>query len=271
MKTLRVIGTVFFTLFFGIPIMWLVTTSLKTELQIGSRQMTWFPTELNWNNYSIAVQRSGMGRAAFNSFWLSLVSALITTMVTAPAAYLIAQSKGWLTKVSSAWVLSSQVFPSLLTIIPLFLFYVKIGLYNNFIGVIILYVLINLPFSIWIQRGFAKNIPSEIIEASRIDGASGLKMMHYIVFPLLLPGSIVVCIYTFISCWNNFVIAVVFLQGSEKQTLTTQMARFIVPDGVGLLGPLAAATVIAIIPALILFGILQRKFSTNLIAGSVKG
>jgi multiple sugar transport system permease protein len=81
----------------------------------------------------------------------------------------------------------------------------------------------------------------------------------------------VVLIYTFINCWNNFLIAVVFLQGNEKQTLTTQMARFIGTEGQGLLGPLAAATVLAITPSLILFAVLQRKFSTNLISGSVKG
>jgi len=271
MKFIRVFATIFYTLFFGIPIIWLLLTSIKSEIQIGSRDLIIFPDNPAWNNYEVAVTRSGIGRSAFNSFWLSLVSALITTLVTAPAAYLVAQSRGWLAKVTTGWILSSQVFPSLLTVIPLFLLYVKIGLYDKFIGAIILYVIFNLPFALWIQRGFVKNIPSEVIEASRIDGAAGTKLLRTIIFPLLLPGSVVVMIYTFINCWNNFLIAVVFLQGNEKQTLTTQMARFIGTEGQGLLGPLAAATVLAITPSLILFAVLQRKFSTNLISGSVKG
>jgi multiple sugar transport system permease protein len=271
MKFIRVIATIFYTLFFGIPIIWLLLTSIKSEIQIGSRDLIIFPENPSWSNYEVAVTRSGIGRSAFNSFWLSLVSALITTLITAPAAYLVAQSRGWLSKITTGWILSSQVFPSLLTVIPLFLLYVKIGLYDKFIGAIILYVIFNLPFALWIQRGFVKNIPSEVIEASRIDGASGTKLLRTIIFPLLLPGSVVVLIYTFINCWNNFLIAVVFLQGNEKQTLTTQMARFIGTEGQGLLGPLAAATVLAITPSLILFAVLQRKFSTNLISGSVKG
>jgi multiple sugar transport system permease protein len=271
MKVVRVIATIFYTLFFAIPILWLLLTSIKSEIQIGSRDLIIFPDNPSWSNYEVAVTRSGIGRSAFNSFWLSAVSALITTLVTAPAAYLVAQSKGVLSRVTTGWILSSQVFPSLLTVIPLFLIYVKIGLYNNYIGAIILYVIFNLPFALWIQLGFVRNIPGEIIEAGRIDGASGLKLLKTIIFPLLLPGSIVVMIYTFINCWNNFLIAVVFLQGNEKQTLTTQMARFIGTEGQGLLGPLAAATVLSITPSLILFAVLQRKFSTNLISGSVKG
>lgn len=270
MRFLRVAGTIFYTLFFGIPIIWLLLTSIKSEIQIGSRDLIIFPDNPSWSNYQVAVTRSGIGRAAFNSFWLSTVSAIITTIITAPAAYLVAQSRGWLSKVTTGWILSSQVFPSLLTVIPLFLIYVNIGLYNNYIGAIILYVIFNLPFALWIQKGFVNKIPREIIEASRIDGASGLKFLRTIIFPLLLPGSIVVIIYTFINCWNNFLVAVVFLQGNEKQTLTTQMARFIGTEGQGLLGPLAAATVLAVTPSLILFAILQRKFSTNLISGAVK-
>jgi ABC-type glycerol-3-phosphate transport system permease component len=91
-----------------------------------------------------------------------------------------------------------------------------------------------------------------------------------VVFPLILPGSIVVFIYAFINTWNNFLVATVFLQGNEKQTLTTQLARFIGTEGVGLFGPFAAATVLSVIPTLLLFIVLQRKFTANLVAGAVK-
>jgi multiple sugar transport system permease protein len=91
-----------------------------------------------------------------------------------------------------------------------------------------------------------------------------------VVFPLILPGSIVVFIYAFINTWNNFLVATVFLQGGEKQTLTTQLARFIGTDGLGLFGPFAAATVLSVIPTLLLFIVLQRKFTANLVAGAVK-
>jgi multiple sugar transport system permease protein len=182
----------------------------------------------------------------------------------------VAQSRGWFSKVATGWVLSSQVFPSILTVFPLFLIYVKIGLFNTFAGAIILYVIFNLPFSLWLQRGFVKNVPTEFLEAGRIDGAYGLKVLRYVVFPLILPGSIVVFIYAFINTWNNFLVATVFLQGNEKQTLTTQLARFIGTEGLGLFGPFAAATVLSVIPTLLLFIVLQRKFTANLVAGAVK-
>jgi multiple sugar transport system permease protein len=171
----------------------------------------------------------------------------------------------------SLWILISQVFPLSLLIIPLFLSMQRLNLINSQFGLILIYVIINIPFSLWLLRSFVLNIPKELEEAARIDGATTAYMIRTVILPLLLPGMVVVAIFTFVNVWNEFFFALVFLSDPEKATLPLKLAQFLGSEGRGRFGALAAATVMAIIPALVMFGIIQRKFSDNFLAGAVKG
>jgi multiple sugar transport system permease protein len=130
---------------------------------------------------------------------------------------------------------------------------------------------INLPFSLWLLRNFVIAIPIEIEEASMLDGVTKIQFFRFLLIPLLLPGLIVVAIFTFINVWNEFFFALVLISDPEKSTLPLKLAQFLGSEGRGRIGALAAATVISTLPSLLLFGVIQKRFSENLVAGALKG
>jgi multiple sugar transport system permease protein len=156
-------------------------------------------------------------------------------------------------------------------IIPIFLTLQRLSLINTRPGLILIYVIINLPFALWLLRGFVLSIPRELEEAAQIDGASFTEIIRNVIFPLLAPGLIVVATFTFINVWNEFFFALVILSDPEKSTLPLKLAQFLGAEGRGLFGALAAATTLAIIPSLALFTLIQKRFSDNFLAGAVKG
>jgi multiple sugar transport system permease protein len=264
--------TVFlFVIFLGGPLVWLVSMSLKSPIEILAYEPKLLPNEIQLGNYQEALEKSGIIHAFINSVVISTVSTLVICLLVVVPAYVFARSKGILTKGMSLWILISQVFPLSLLIIPMFLSMQRLNLINSQFGLILIYVIINIPFSLWLLRSFVLNIPKELEEAARIDGATTAYMIRTVILPLLLPGMVVVAIFTFVNVWNEFFFALVFLSDPEKATLPLKLAQFLGSEGRGRFGALAAATVMAIIPALVMFGIIQRKFSDNFLAGAVKG
>jgi multiple sugar transport system permease protein len=169
------------------------------------------------------------------------------------------------------WILISQVFPVSLIIIPMFLTLQRFNLINTTWGLILVYVVINTPFSLWLLRSFIVTVPFEIEEAAAIDGANLFQILWRVLFPLLVPGFVVVAIFTFINVWNEFFFALVLLSDPEKSTLPLKLAQFVGSEGRALIGTLSAATVISTIPAFLMYAVIQKKFSENLVSGAVKG
>lgn len=258
-------------LFLGGPLIWLLGISFKSPIELLSYEPRLLPDEWQLNNYRDALEKSGIVRAFVNSLVISGISTLIICILVIVPAYVFARNKGLVTKGMALWILISQVFPLSLIIIPMFLTLQRVNLINSEFGLILIYVVVNIPFSLWLLRSFVLNIPKEIEEAARIDGASTLYMLRAVILPLLIPGLIVVAIFTFVNVWNEFFFALVFLSDPDKATLPLKLAQFLGAEGRGRFGALAAATVMAIIPALLMFAVIQRKFSDNFLAGAVKG
>jgi multiple sugar transport system permease protein len=267
------IGTlvVFFVIFLGGPFLWLLGMSIKAPIDILAYEPSLFPENPFFQNYSDALEKSGIVRAFLNSIFISAVSTLFISILVVVPAYFFARNKGFFSKSLAIWILVSQVFPLSLIIIPLFLALQRINLINSYPGLIIVYVVVNLPFSLWLLRGFVLSIPRELEDAARVDGASFVQVIGFVILPLLTPGMIVVAVFTFINVWNEFFFALVLLSDPEKLTLPLQLAQFLGAEGRGRYGALAAATVIAILPSIGLFALIQKKFSDNFLAGAVKG
>jgi multiple sugar transport system permease protein len=170
-----------------------------------------------------------------------------------------------------SWILVSQIFPLILIIIPLFLILKTLHLLDSLTGLLIVYLVWSLPFTLWMLQTYVKAIPIELEEAASIDGAGRLRILRSIVLPLLAPGIVVAALFAFISGWNEFFFALVVLQSPEHFTLPLTLARFIGSEGVVRLGPLAAASLIATLPSLVFFAIIQRHLRSGLLAGGVKG
>lgn len=275
---MKIIGTwikslfaILLIIFFVGPLYWLVNISLRSPIEILDDSLRLFPKGLYLENYSTALEKSGIVRAFFNSVFVSVVSTLVIVVLVAAPAYYFARRKNRVTKSMSGWILISQVFPVSLIIIPMFLTLQKLHLVNSTTGLILVYVVTNTPFSLWLLRSFILSIPVEVEEAAAIDGANLIQILRRIVVPLLIPGLVVVSIFTFVNVWNEFFFALVLLADPEKSTLPLKLAQFVGAEGRALVGALSAATIISTIPAFLMYAVIQRKFSDNLVAGAVKG
>ena len=260
-----------FLLFLGFPLLWLLSASFKSSGELNSLAVNLLPAVWDFSNYGSALERQNLLPAAGNSLMVSLATMVITVLLSMPMAYALARLKGRLRAAGTIWILTSQVFPSILIIIPLFLVLRSIGLNDTLLGLILVYVTFTLPFTLWMLQGYVAAIPVELEEAGEMDGASRITILRTIILPLLAPGLVATAMFTFVSAWNEFFLALVLLQSPELYTLPIALRSFLGAEGQTQLGPLAAGAILATIPSLIIFTILQKKLTGGMLAGAVKG
>ncbi len=260
-----------FLLFLGFPLLWLLSASFKSTGELNSLAVNLLPAEWDFSNYSSALERQNLLPAAGNSLLVSIATMIITVLLSMPMAYALARLKGRLRAAGTVWILTSQVFPTILIIIPLFLVLRAINLNDTLFGLILVYVTFTLPFTLWMLQGYVAAIPAELEEAGEMDGASRITILRTIILPLLAPGLVATAMFTFVSAWNEFFLALVLLQSPELYTLPIALRSFLGAEGQTQLGPLAAGAILATIPSLIIFSILQKKLTGGMLAGAVKG
>lgn len=261
----------FFLAFLGFPLVWLVSASFKSSQELNSLAVNLIPVQWDFSNYANALQRQNLIPAAMNSLLVAVATMIITVLLSMPMAYALARLQGRLRAAGTIWILTSQVFPSILIIIPLFLLLRAISLNDTLLGLILVYVTFTMPFTLWMLQGYVAAIPVELEEAAEMDGANRLTILRRVVLPLLAPGLVATAMFTFVSAWNEFFLALVLLQSPELYTLPIALRSFLGAEGQTQLGPLAAGAVLATIPSLIIFGILQKKLTGGMLAGAVKG
>ncbi|RRR98755.1 carbohydrate ABC transporter permease [Glycomyces terrestris] len=257
--------------FLGFPLVFLLTTAFKTDREIRSPDPAFLPQSLNLDNFTAAIERADLFRAAGNSLLTAATTTAIVTAVALPAAYALVRFRTRLRAAATGWILLSQVFPFILIIIPLFLLLKNIGLVNTLLGLVLVYAVWALPFALWMLQGYVAAIPVELEEASAVDGAGRFKTLRKIVLPLLAPGLVATSLFTFINSWNEFFFALVLIQDPDMQTLPLALARFVGAEGQVQLGPLAAAALLACLPSLVFFMLIQKRLTAGLLSGAVKG
>ncbi|GAA2897839.1 carbohydrate ABC transporter permease [Microbacterium esteraromaticum] len=261
----------FFLAFLGFPLVWLVSASFKSSQELNSLAVNLIPAQWDFSNYASALERQNLIPAAMNSLLVAVATMIITVLLSMPMAYALARLQGRLRAAGTIWILTSQVFPSILIIIPLFLLLRSISLNDTLLGLILVYVTFTMPFTLWMLQGYVAAIPVELEEAAEMDGANRITILRRVVLPLLAPGLVATAMFTFVSAWNEFFLALVLLQSPELYTLPIALRSFLGAEGQTQLGPLAAGAVLATIPSLIIFGILQKKLTGGMLAGAVKG
>jgi multiple sugar transport system permease protein len=183
----------------------------------------------------------------------------------------LARTRGFVSRLGLGWILVSQMFPLILIIIPLFLVLRDLHLTNAHAGLVLVYVVWALPFILWMLQSYISAIPRELEEAAAVDGARRLQIVVRIIAPLLAPGVVVTLLFAFISAWNEFFFALVLLQSPDRITLPVKLAQFVGIEGIVRLGPLAAASLLATVPSLLFFSVMQRWLTSGLLSGAVKG
>jgi len=260
-----------YLIFLAFPLLWLLSVSFKGPRELVALHPSIIPSDATLENYREAFTQNGILHSALNSLKVATLTALLTTLVGLPAAYVLARRKGLVSRIGLGWILLSQMFPLILIIIPLFLLLRRLHLTDSHTGLVLVYMVWALPFILWMLQSYVRSIPRDIEEAATADGATRLQILVGIIAPLLAPGIVVTLLFAFVTAWNEFFFALVLLQTPSLTTLPLKLAQFVGIEGVVRLGPLAASALVATIPSLLLFTVIQRWLTRGLMSGAVKG
>ena len=270
-RPLQYMALIGFMIFLAFPLIFLVVTAFKTQREVAAPNPSLLPEGLHWANFGDAIRKMRLWTSARNSLMVALATVVLVILLAMPAAYALARFRTRLRGVATGWILLSQVFPFILIVIPLFIVLRNLHLIDTLWGLVLVYTVWSLPFALWMLQGYIAGIPNELEEAASMDGASRLRILRSILLPLLAPGLVATSLFTFISAWNEFFFALVLIQDPAKKTLPLTLANFVGQEGQVQLPQLAAGSLLATIPSLLFFAIIQRRLTSGLLSGAVKG
>ncbi|MFF0145678.1 N,N'-diacetylchitobiose transport system permease protein [Amycolatopsis sulphurea] len=267
--TLSVLG-VLVALVFLFPTYWMFTTALKTPGEILSPKFDLLPSSATLSNFASALTKPGFLTYLGNSLIVTLGAVLAALVVGVLAAIPLARFRFRGRKGFLLLVLVAQLAPLSALFIPMYLLMRDIGLLNTLPSLLLVYFATSLPFTVWMLYGFVNGIPYDLEEAAMIDGCSRTGAFRRVTLPLLGPGLVTTSVFSFITAWNEFLFALVFMRDQAKQTLPVWLSSFRTAFSVDWGGVMAASVVYAI-PAVVFFLIVQRKLVSGMTAGAVKG
>lgn len=269
-KTLVYFLLIIVSLIMAFPLVFMLSTALKSPKEIASTDLTIIPNTITYDNFYEVFYETRLVTGLLNSFKVAALTAIIASTLSLSAGYTLARIKFTGTSILQIWIVVSQTFPLILIIIPLFIILRTLGLLNQHLGLVLVYVVWAIPFSTWMLKGYVQAIPAEIEDAALIDGCSRFKMLYKILLPIIKPGIVATSLFAFILGWQEFFFALVVLRIPEKATVPVLLTRFIGLEGMARWGALAAASLVATLPALVVFLVFQKHFISGLMGGAVK-
>jgi raffinose/stachyose/melibiose transport system permease protein len=252
-----------------VPLFILSFNALKDPAEIG-RNPLGPPSLPNFSNFAEAWERGGFETTMRNSALITLGTVLGVCVISGLAAYALSRLDVPGSSAFVVYLFVGTTIPGQLFIIPLFFLWVRLGLVDTLIGVIIVYWALFSPFTTLLLRSYLLSLPRELEEAARVDGAGELQVLTRIVMPLAWPGVLVVALVAALMAWNEFFFAITFLQSQELKPVTTSFLAFQSRFSQNW-ALTSAAAIIVILPTLALFLVLQRQFIAGLTAGALKG
>ena len=264
---LRLILAILVTVLFLFPIYWLFIISFKTPDEIYSYPPKWYPGRFHFGTYAVLFQ-DGDADTVWHSLFIACSSTLLAIFLGTICAYSLARFKTGGDNLSN-WIVSQRMVPPIAVAFPIFLLYVWLGWVDTYLGVILLYTAFNLPYVIWMMRGYILDVPVALEESALVDGCTRWQVIWKVVLPMSRAGLIATAIFTFIFCWNEFLFALV-LTRSEVTTYTVQITRYFGGQS-NFWAKISAMSMLGTLPIFIIVGFLQRYIVRGISLGAVKG
>jgi multiple sugar transport system permease protein len=252
-----------------VPVAWMISTSLKTEAQTYLPKPQWIPSPITLNSYKKFFETYNFGRMTLNSLLTCLGAMVICVAFSCLSAYGVTRFKFRGRKTYMGFLLITQMFPSVMLVVPFYAVLSKAHLTNNLFGLTIVYAATNIAFSTWMMTSYFETIPVELDEAARIDGASNFTIFRKIVLPLTIPGIAAVAIFVLINGWNEYMYSSVLMSKDAFKTLTVGIVALNSQNKIYWNDMMAAST-FSSIPLMLLFIIFQRYFIAGMTGGAVK-
>lgn len=255
------------------PIIWTIITAIKPNIVAFKMPPVWnFKPTLESFKVLFST-KSSIGENFYlmikNSIVTASIATAISTIIGLFAAYSLSRFRFKLKTHISTIILVTRMLPPIGTAIPLFLIYITVGLLDTILGLVLAYVTLTLPFTIWMLRSFIDEIPNEIEEAAMIDGCSRFSALTRVLVPTIAPGLASTAVYAFLLAWNDFSFALV-LTNRNARTLPLISMMFMTEEGI-MWGPMSAAIIIALTPPILFFTLVQKHITRGLTMGAVKG
>lgn len=257
-------------IFFIAPMLWIIYTSFRTQESIFTGNVFSPLNEYTLENYQTILSVTDFVTYFINSFKIASLVTLSSLFLSIIAAYALSRFEIKGKNALIMGVFSTQMFPQVLLIIPIYLIIFSMFLLDTVTGVVLAQLILVLPFQVWMLKGYFDNIPRDLDDAAKIDGCGIFQRLIYVVLPVAAPGIMVAAFFSFVVSWGDFLIVSIINQSQRTATVTLTIQRL----SSALLirwGQVAAATVLTIVPTIILFAFVQSRLVAGLTAGAVKG
>ncbi|MEV2266966.1 carbohydrate ABC transporter permease [Nonomuraea africana] len=264
------IAVVLIGLFGMLPVYWLVATAFTPDDRAFSFPPSLFPTEITFDHFANLAENEQLFGYLVNSVIVSVVTAVLSVVVSAYMAYAFSKFRYRGRKSLMHLVLASQMFPQALLLVTLYAVFSASGLLGSYTALILSFTTFTLPLCVWMLKGIFDTVPSSLMEAAAIDGASRLRTLHQIALPLAAPGLVAAGLFAFVRAWNDFVFALT-LTDPDRQTLPPGLVHTYLGEFQTAWPDLMAASFVVSLPVIAAFMFLQRYLVGGLTAGAVKG
>ncbi|MDM5327681.1 carbohydrate ABC transporter permease [Neobacillus sp. CF12] len=270
-KIITYIVLVFFAIFCVFPFLWMLVTSLKPTDQIRTSNPSFFIENPTFSHFENVLVNTQFITFFVNSLIVAITTTIISMLVSIFAGYALSRFQRFKgIKIVNVTMLLSQMIPGVLLLIPLYILMQRLGLLDTYAAMILAYTTFMVPLCTFMLKGFIDSIPYELEEAAEIDGCSRLRIIYQIILPISIPSLVATALFAFVNAWNEFMFGYVFINDEAHRTLTPGITLF-----KGLYttdwGSIMSASVLAVLPVVILFIYLQKFLIEGMTAGSVKG
>ena len=263
---LRTLAACALTLIFLFPIYWLFMISFKTAEEVFAFPPRWWPSRIQFDNYAVLF-RDGDAVTVWNSLVIASASTVLAMALGTLCAYSLARFRTGGEHLSN-WIISQRMVPPIAVVFPIFLLYVYFGWVDTYLGLILLYTTFNLPYVIWMMRGYILDVPVALEEAALVDGCTRWEVLWKVVFPMARAGLFATAIFTFVFAWNEFLFALV-LTRTEVGTYTVQVTHYFGGQS-NFWAKISAMSVLGTLPIFIVVAFMQRYLVRGISLGAVK-